>query len=152
MRQTLIVLAALVLMGGTPAAAEDGGVTAEEMAAALKNAGYPAEISKDRSGDPLIKSTSGTAKFGVFFYQCGGQLRCKSVQFSAGFSQKGVKAAKLADWNRNRRFGRAYQDNVADPWVEMDIDAARGLPAEVLESNVDRWIAVLSEFQRFITR
>lgn len=151
MRHIMIVLAACILMRGAPAAAADG-VTAEDVAAALKNAGYPAEIAKDRSGGPLIKSTSGTAKFGVFFYQCGGQSRCKSVQFSAGFSQRGIKAAKLADWNRNRRFGRAWQDNTADPWVEMDIDATRGLPSDVLEANVDRWISVLGEFQKFITR
>ena len=130
----------------------DGGVSAEQVAAALRSVGYAAEVSTDKSGDPLVRSKSGGAKFGIFFYQCGNDARCRSIQFSAGFTQRGVKPAAIGEWNRTKRFGRAYQDKTADPWVEMDMDTTRGVSSDALEANIERWIAVLSEFQRTFAR
>jgi len=129
---------------GTPLS--DDGVSAPEMAAALKDAGYPADVTNDRSGDPMIRSSNGKRLFNVYFYQCGRQLRCASIQFTAPFPRKGIPADAIAAWNRERRFGRAFQDASGTTWLAMDVEAGHGMTTEALIGNIERWILVLSAF------
>jgi len=142
--------------GGAPAAfadpLPDGGVTAQEVAAIMKSEDFPVEIGSDKDGDPLIRSSTKDVKFGVFFYGCNGKPRCDSIQFSAGFSVKGMTPAKIAQWNRTKRFGRAWADDEADPWVEMDMDLEHGATTEAVANDLDRWIGVITEFQKYINQ
>lgn len=128
----------------------DGGVTASEVAAALKNAGYPADITAERAGDPLIRSSTGKVLFNVSFFQCGTRLRCASIQFTAPYRRKGVALATIGTWNRERRFGRAFQDRNGVSWVSMDVETSHGITTEALEANIGRWIAVLNAFEIFV--
>jgi hypothetical protein len=145
---TTLVQAPLALAAPLP----DGGVTAAEIARILQSKGFQAEIGTDKQGDPLVRSTSGGAKFGVYFYECHDQPRCESIQFSAGFTKTGVGADKVAEWNRTKRFGRAYMDSEADPWVEMDVDVEHGATTEAIANDLDRWVHVMGEFMRYIGR
>jgi hypothetical protein len=138
-------LAAPVRAGPLP----DGGVTKEEMAAALKERGFAARSSTDQQGDPLIESAFEGTKFAVYFFECS-KGRCASIQFAAGFVKKAVTAAKLMEWNRDKRFGRTYLDKEGDPWVEMDADVEHGATTESVVNDVGRWVAVLKEFRSFI--
>jgi hypothetical protein len=147
----LIMLLALPLAArGTPLA--DGGVTAPEVAAALKNAGYPADISADRSGDPLIRSSTGKLLFDIYFYQCGTELRCASIAFLAPFRRKNASQAVVAAWNRDRRFGRAYMDAHGIAWIAMDVETSHGMTTEALGANIDRWIGVMNAFDADVGR
>jgi len=128
----------------------DGGVTAPEVAGALKDAGYPADVATDQGGDPMIRSSTGKTLFNVYFYRCGNALRCASIQFTAPYRRKGVTQATLAAWNRERRFGRAFQDSDGTAWISMDVETRRGVTSEALEANVNRWITVLHAFEVFI--
>jgi hypothetical protein len=126
------------------------GVSSLEVAAALKNAGYPADITADQSGDPLVRSSTGRVLFNVYFYQCGSRLRCQSIQFTAPYRRTGVPPATIAAWNRDRRFGRAFLDSRANVWIAMDVEASRGITTEALEANVERWVTVMNAFETFI--
>ena len=75
-----------------------------------------------------------------------------SIQFSAGFSVKNVTPAKIAQWNRTKRFGRAYLDDDFEPWVEMDMDLEHGGTTEALANNLDRWVGVIGEFNKYINK
>lgn len=131
----------------------DGGITVQEVARSLQAKGFQTEITTDKDGDPLVKSTLEGAKFSVYFYECGGKPRCKSIQFAAGFAMKGAfDADKAAKWNRTKRFGRVYQDNENDPWVEMDMDMEHGATTEAMTNNIDRWVVVMNEFRKSIGR
>jgi Putative bacterial sensory transduction regulator len=131
----------------------DGGVTVQEVARALQDKGFQTEITTDKDGDPLIKSKLEGAKFSVYFYECGGRPRCKSIQFAAGFAMKGeFEATQAQQWNRTKRFGRVYQDDESDPWVEMDMDVEHGATTDALTNDVDRWVVVLNEFRKYIGR
>ena len=136
---------------GAPAGAgplPDGGVTREEVAAVLKEQGFENKITDGQDGERRINSTFEGTKFGVYFFDCDGS-RCGSIQLSAGFGKKGL-AAKLADWNRDKRFGRAYLDKVGDPWVEMDVDVQHGATTEAIANDLERWKALLAEFRTYI--
>ncbi len=125
-----------------------GGVTAQEVAGVMRGMKLATEITTDKDGDPLIYSNSGGRKFGVYFYPCKGP-RCGSIQFSSGFEgAAGGTVAKVADWNRTKRFGRAYIDG-GKLYVEMDMDVERGATTEALANNFERWAAVLEQFPKY---
>jgi hypothetical protein len=128
------------------------GVSAPEVAKVLGQAGYPADITADKAGDPLIRSSNGKVLFIVNLYQCGSELRCTSLQFTAPFRHKVVSAATIAAWNRGRRFGRAFQDFHGTAWVSMDVDTGRGMTTEALQADLNRWITVINAFETFIGR
>ena len=124
----------------------NGGVTADEVAEVMKIMKLPVEQTRDKQGDPLIKSSSDGRRFGVYFYQCKAN-RCTSIQFSSGFNDA-VPVAKVMEWNRTKRFGRAYIDGTT-LYVEMDMDVERGATTEALANNFERWAAVLEQFPKF---
>jgi len=130
----------------------DGGVTAKEVAQVMDSKSFPTEITTDKDGDPLVRSSTMKLKFGVFFYGCHGKPRCDSIQFSAGFSIKGMSPAQVAQWNRTKRFGRVYLDDDFEPWVEMDMDVEHGATTEAVANNLDRWVGVMSEFNKYINK
>ena len=128
----------------------NGGVTAPEVASSLRHAGYPADVTADRAGTPLIRSSTGKVLFNLYFYQCGAELRCASIQFTAEYRRKGVPLATIAAWNREKRFGRAFQDRNGVSWVAMDVETSHGMTTEALDANISRWITVLNGFESFL--
>ena len=150
MRKVMIAGAMAAALAGPAAAGPlpDGGVTADEIAGVMRALKMAVEQTKDRQGDPLILSNAGGRKFGVYFYQCQA-ARCGSIQFSAGFEgAAGVPMVKIQDWNRTKRFGRAYTDG-GTLYVEMDMDVERGATTEALANNFERWVAVVEQFPKF---
>ena len=140
----MLVWAGGAVAGPLPA----GGVTSQEVAGVMRGMKLSTEVTTDKDSDPLIYSSSGGRKFGVYFYQCKGP-RCGSIQFSAGFEgAASFSLDKVADWNRTKRFGRAYIDG-DKLFVEMDMDVERGATTEALANNFDRWVAVLEQFPKY---
>jgi hypothetical protein len=128
----------------------DGGVTAPEVASVLRHAGYPGDAIADRAGAPLVRSSTGKMLFNVYFYQCGAELRCGSIQFLAENRRKNVAPAIIVAWNREKHFGRAFQDRNGLSWVAMDVETSHGMTTEALAANVGRWITVLNAFESFL--
>jgi hypothetical protein len=128
---------------------QDGGVTTQQIARIMRGKGLSPDIASDKDGDPLIRGAIKDLKFGVFFVGCHDSPVCESITFSAGFKVKNMSQTKIAQWNRTRRFGRAYLDENSEAWVEMDVDLAYGATTEAVENNLDRWASVMSEFSRF---
>lgn len=146
----LIVLALPVAAQGE--LLSDEGVSPPEVGKVLSGAGYPADVTTDRVGDPMIRSSTGKLVFIVYFYQCGAQLRCASLQFTASFGHKVVSPLTIAAWNRAHRFGRAFQDLRGVAWVSMDVETSRGVTTEALLADIHRWISVINEFESFVGR
>lgn len=145
-------LASLALAAHPAAARElsDGGVTAGEVADALQARGLRAEIGRDDSGDPKIRSTSDGVEFSVYFYDCEAG-RCGSIQFAAGFDlKKGMALADMNTWNRKYRFGLGWLDDENDPHVQMDCDVEHGATDVALKNDVERWEVVLGAFKKHI--
>ena len=129
----------------------DGGITAQEVAQVLMSKGYKAEITTDAEGDPKIKSATDGTNFYVYFYGCHGGPRCTAIQFEAAFDlPNGMTLARINEWNKGNRFGRAYLDNEMDPYVEMDLDVEHAFLSEGLANNLDTWAAVVPRFKKFI--
>lgn len=145
-----LVLAAAVMWSGAAMAGAlpEGGVTAGEVADVMRAMKLAVDRTTDSKGQPLILSAISGRKFGVYFYQCEGG-RCGSIQFSAGFEgAASVPMVKVMEWNRTKRFGRAFVDG-GTLFVEMDMDVERGATTEALANNLERWEAVVAQFPKF---
>jgi hypothetical protein len=141
------------LSGG--AAAQAQMVTAQNPASvveALQSAGYQAELTKDKSGDPMIRSNSSGTSFAVLFYGCDKNVQCKSVQFYSGYSDAKVKdLAAMNKWNIDMRFGRAYIDNENDPCVVLDVNLDDGgMSRGLFVDNLEYWVAIMAGFEKVI--
>lgn len=149
-----IALAATAMLGAAqPAAAQMvSAANPESIARVLRDRGFRAELTKDAEQNPLIKSGAEGANFLLVFFNCDAAHRCATVQFYAGFDREGqFSLEKLNDWNKSKRFGRAYRDAEGDPVVEMDLDLDDGGMSQALfEDNLEFWTTILGEFRSFI--
>lgn len=120
------------------------------IASQMQTLGYPAELTTDGTGDPMINSSltgrGRTVNFQVFFYGCTNGADCTAIQFSAGWTTSGTDIGIVSDWNRTMRFGRAYLDDVNDPIIAMDIALEGGMSAALFASNLAIWKDILPEF------
>jgi hypothetical protein len=153
-REILAGAAALaVAFGSTGVSAKDipaGGVTIEELAAWLQDAGYKAQIQTTSDGKRNIYSASDGTSFHIFLYDCK-DVRCGSIEFSYGVDTKGAwNADKMNAWNQANRWGRAYSDKVNDPWLEYDVDLTPGGTYELLDDEFATWRSTLRNFRKTI--
>lgn len=138
-------------------AAHAQSVTAQDprsVTSALQNAGYKAELSKDPTGDPLIKSSSSGSSFEVYFYNCTSNTDCRTIQFSSAYSRdKKPTAASMNEWNNGHRFARAYVTEKGTARVEMDLDLDDGGMSKLLfEDNVEYWVTLMAQFEKHLDK
>jgi len=113
--------------------------------------GLPFRLGADNFHEPLIESHAGKIKFYVYFYDCDQARRCGNIQFRAGFATRGsLTLVRINDWSTRWRFGRLYLDPQGDAILDMDVDVARGVTAEQLRVQVERWLATMTDAQRFL--
>jgi len=145
---TGLALALAVPAISAPAAAQNlGANNPAAIAAVLQQAGYRAEITKDASNDPMIRSAAGGKNFQVLFYGCTNNKDCTTVQFYAAFAHKGVTLEKINNFNKRMRWARVYLDNDADPVIEMDLNMDEGGIARAnFRDNLDVWASVFGSF------
>ena len=144
--------AAAAMVASVPAAAQTVQATRPEtVVKVLQEAGYRATLSKDKDGDPVVKSGAAGVDFSVLFYNCTDNKACKTVQFHAGFVKKGVTLDTINKWNATHRFARGYLDDEKDPRIEMDVDLDDGgLSGALFKANLATWDSLLGEFQKAI--
>jgi hypothetical protein len=139
---------------GPPSRAEpvpEGGVTADQVAAVLRDKGYAAQISKDSTGDPQIRSGAEGVSFTIYFYGCQQGPRCASIEFSSAYHvEAGMKLADVNGWNLKNRYGRSYIDSVNDPHMEMDLSLEHGGTTEAIGAAIETWDSVLASFQHMV--
>lgn len=152
MIKTFITASAALLLFAGPANAQM--VRAQDpgsIVRALQGAGYKADLTKDDSGDPLIKSTSEGSAFAIFFFGCTKNVDCRTIQFFAGYTDKTPTLSQLNDWNSRKRFGRAYVSDKGAARIEMDVDLDDGgISTKLFEDNLEFWVLLMSQFEKHI--
>ena len=146
----LLVSALAPPLLATPLSAQVVG-TADSIAAALRDYGLKADTSLDSEGDPKIESRIEGIRFSIWFYGCE-DASCTSLEFRAGFDlDTPLSAARVNEWNRTRRFGKAWIDDEGDPFLEMLVPLGPdGLSDNGFELALDMWRVGASEFSSFI--
>ena len=128
----------------------NGGVTIQDVRTFLLNKGFKAEIKSGSTGQ-YIDSASGGVNFSVYMYDCHTGNRCASVQFSAGFDlNQGMTAGKINEWNRDKRYLKAYVDSEGDPYVQFDVNTSPGRTWTGFNDDFGVWVDILASFTQFI--
>jgi hypothetical protein len=139
-----------------PAAARplpDGGMTADEVADWLHAAGYPATVKPDPTtpGDRIISSSIDGIDYDIYMYGCEHD-RCNSLQYAAGWSGVTLPSDKILEWDRTKRYLRAYIGSGNAWWGEYDIDVYPGGTYEALGKSLQRWRDIITDFKTYIGR
>lgn len=156
-RANMNVLAGLALASmALPITASAQTVSAtrpDTIAAVLTARGLPSKLQQPENGDPYIESAFDDMPFVIALMNCNEDRRgCKTVQFYFGFNdRKGFAVEKLNEWNRTKRFVRAYRDEENDPVLVMDIDTDKGgVPQAVFNENLDVWLNQMQLYRRYV--
>lgn len=115
--------------------------------------GWPATFNAPDDDDPWIESRYNGMKFLVIFMNCNDDHKqCKTLQYYMGFSDaKDTTLEKLNEWNRTKRFARAYIDKEGDPVLEMDVDVDfAGLPRENIGETLNTWTTLMDSYHDFL--
>jgi len=120
--------------------------------AIVESQGWPATLVSKPGDDPYIESNRNGLKFLVLFMNCTEGRNCKTLQYYMGFSDaKQVPLEKFNQWNKEKRFARAYRDDEGDPVLEMDIDVDfNGIPRENIGETFNTWSSLMDTFREFI--
>jgi len=145
--------AAVMLLGTTSISiAQVTSHDANDVLKAVQSAGFVATMGTDDDGDPRISSRVSDTKFLIYFYGCEDNKNCKSILIKAGYDlDTGITASKVNEWNRNKRFGKAYIDDEGDPYLEMDVNMDfDGLGQKNFADTLDWWRVTVENFEEFI--
>lgn len=157
MRQIFLSTAlASIAFFPTSASAEGAIVTAadpQSFVTFFGDNGYPAKLTEDSMGDPLIEFRINGERYDLFFYDCDNNTDCQAVQFYSGYRVEGsVDLETINSWNEDRRFARAYlTDDGAAARIEMDVaTSAHGLHGEDFLELVQLWEESVELFEERI--
>ena len=152
-RAILATAAAVCAVMGAAAAETIEAVSADQLEAALSEAGLSPDMMADAAtGAPVANGTAGDFTFFVRALSCSGApAACENLLFFANFELG--RAATSDDYrivnsfNDSQVFGRAYvlekHDQVG---VDYVIELGGGVTEEHLAENISRWADVINAF------
>ena len=125
------------------------GSSPEALVGIIQDLGDRASLETDNEGDPMIRSSVGGTQFAVVFYGCNDDHRdCQIVLFKAGYELNDkVGLDVINQWNATRLFGRAYLDEVSDPWIELVLNLQGGVTRSQFERTFEWWETSVGEFE-----
>ena len=109
-----------------------------------------ATLEKDDYGDPLITGRINGSKYGVYFYGCEDGRDCNDVQFSAAWAGYDVSMNRINEWNKTKRYGKAYLDDDGDPNIELIVNLKYGVSRDNFDDTIDWWMLTMNEFEKYI--
>lgn len=71
-------------------------------------------------------------------------------QLYVGFSDKTVTGKKMNEWNKAKRFARAYADDDENPVLESDLDFAGGTTDGAIKAWIKLFRGQVTSFVKFI--
>lgn len=151
MIKKMIFAAAIFAAMPTMAQAQVRGQSPSSVVEALQAGGYKAILAKDSTGDPRIESATAGAKFFLNFYGCSNNSNCTTVTLYSAWSKKDVSLFQVNEWNKSKRFSRAYIDKDGDPALEFDIDLDDGgMSQSLFIDNIQFWELQVGNFKKHI--
>lgn len=108
-----------------------------------------AELGRDGLDDPLIRGRVGDRPYFVYFYGCKAGRDCTNLMFSARWESDHFTDQSMGDWNRAKRFGKAYLDAEGNPVLELNVNLFGGVSRANLDDTFDWWRLIMTEFAEF---
>lgn len=120
-------------------------ITSEQMRSLFHDQGFSnVEIDSD---DDLIVRMQG---YGILVFVRGNNYSNIQYRFSVGGTSTTMR--DVNDWNRSKKFTKAYLDNDGDPVLEMDVDLEGGVTWKRIEDSILTYNQSLVAFLREVAR
>lgn len=132
---------ALVLAGPVSAQQMRDRITAEQLTGLLRDKGMEGQVNE--RGNVIV--SNGGSKI-VFFIQ--GQ----TMQAYYGISGTKANVNTVNEWNKSKRFGRAYIDGDGDPCVELDYDLEGGVSDDSIKVWFDTVTMIVRSFKQHVSK
>ncbi len=141
LRWLAVAAVALVLAGPVSAQQMRERITAEQLTGLLRDKGMEGKVNERGN---VIVETNGTK---IVFFISGQTLQ-------AYFGLTGTKAnvTSVNEWNKTKRFGRAYIDGDGDPCVELDYDLEGGVTDDNVKVWFDTVTAIVRSFKAHVSK
>lgn len=124
------------------------GVTPEDVAGVVQEAGFRAKIGKTSDGLHQISSKTQGIDFYIYVVDCDTNLSkdCITLTFGAYLAPNTkLTADAMNQWNADRKFTRAFVDEAGDPSLEMDV-STYGVTHKYLLDLIDVWDTRVGKF------
>ena len=152
-KTSLLLAVAIGLTFATPLLAKDynnGGVTGDEIANDLQSIGHKVSVGKDSTGDPKVSASFAVGdtdiNYQVYFFGCKSD-RCNAIQYHVAFDGD---ISKVGEWNKTRRFARAYASDATTIHLEYDVDVEKGANTVAIQNSAERFKAVVVQGVTFL--
>ena len=123
----------------------------QELCSVMQELGFRTTLETAPSGTPIIKSSAGGHKFIVCMYKQSGEPNFSTAEIFWGFSGASTRSEYTNNWNRTKRFTKAYIDGDGDPCMEFDIMPG-GVTNRYLRDCFGIWEAALGMFSNELLR
>jgi hypothetical protein len=102
-----------------------------------------------QDGETWITIEDGPLSWVIFFYSCEAEV-CGDIQYAASFSNADITQAVVNDWNRDRRFLKAFftpGENGENPVAVVQYDVLiQGGDVEQLADHTALWLDLVGAF------
>lgn len=141
LRWFTVLAVALVLAGPVSAQKLRERITAGQLMDLLRDKGM--EVTVNEAGNVVVKANNSKI---VFF------ISNQTMQAYFGLSGTSATVTTINEWNKTKRFGRAYIDTEGDPCVELDYDLEGGVSDTSINVWFDTVTAVVRSFRTFVSK
>ncbi len=137
-----LALAAVAIVLAAPVSAQQtrDRITAEQLTGLLRDKGMESQVNERGN---VVVTVNGSK---IVFFISGQTMQ-------AYFGLRGTKANMnmINEWNKTKRFGRAYLDADNDPCVELDYDLEGGVSDDSIKVWFDTVSAIVRSFRAHVS-
>jgi hypothetical protein len=121
------------------------------VAALLREAGYKAEIKKDKQGEGYIESGVNGSGVQLIFYGCTNDKECDSFEFYSWYKKEAFFSADMAnEWNAKKRFLKIAIDKDGDVAEYLYVSALGGMTYDNFKDYIDWYGSMDTELGKFL--
>ena len=141
LRWLAVAACAIVLAAPVSAQQTRDRITAEQLTGLLRDKGMEGKVNE--RGNVVV--SNGGSKI-VFF------ISGQTMQAWYGLGGTNATVNTVNEWNKTKRFGRAYIDAENDPCVELDYDLEGGVSDDSIKVWFDTVTAVVRAYKTMVSK
>lgn len=148
--KTALLAGAFVLAGGMFAQAQELVLANPEAIRDIARGYGSASLDTSDQGAPMITGRADGRAYAIFFDNCPDGTGCLDMRLFAVFPGNKATLEVLNDWNREKRWGKAYADGDLDAAIELDVNMSSGVPYGTVDQTIAIWVETVKNFATFI--
>jgi len=140
MNRKLVMVIVILLVGISSLFAQTyTSLSDAETPSFMKSIGYRVE----RVDDGVFSFELSNISVALFLYD-------SSVQMYAVFTGYDIDLETINEWNKSKRYGRAYLDDDWDPVLEYDLDMEGGVSKNAIKVFIETFDLLVSSFYDYV--